>query len=422
MIDIRTHKIIDMIPSREYKDVKKWLESFPNLKVVSRDGSLIYSNAITDAHPNAIQVSDRFHLLKNLTSYCNDYLRKILKVNVKIKSICNGKEDESSLTPQAVENKKLTVKEKYEKMSVLLLEGYSKTKVCKLLNMDIRTFEKLYSMSDKERESQFQNKSMLKHEEKVVMKQEKINQSREMLKNGFSIRAIAKIMKLDRRTIKAYLDPSCSAVHAFYGQKKEGILTPYLAEINDYLQKGYTSSQIDEIIRSKGYKGSTSTIRHYISTWKSRLKKMYISDKKEEKVEFVERKKLLKLLYNPQEKVLDLGNEQLARVYMDYPIYSNIISLVNKFRKLIFDKNVGELENWIESAKSLEIREINSFTNGITRDLVAVKNAIIYDYNNGLAEGSVNKIKVIKRIMYGRCTFETLRKKVLRLEFFRKIN
>ena len=65
---------------------------------------------------------------------------------------------------------------------------------------------------------------------------------------------------------------------------------------------------------------------------------------------------------------------------------------------------------------------MNSFVNGIKRDKVAVKNAIYYDYNNGLAEGSVNKIKVIKRIMYGRCNFNTLKNKVLKLEYYRRFN
>ncbi|MDD4422859.1 MAG: transposase [Eubacteriales bacterium] len=41
---------------------------------------------------------------------------------------------------------------------------------------------------------------------------------------------------------------------------------------------------------------------------------------------------------------------------------------------------------------------MNSFINGIERDKEAVKNAIMHDYSNGLAEGSVNKLKVIKRI------------------------
>ena len=56
--------------------------------------------------------------------------------------------------------------------------------------------------------------------------------------------------------------------------------------------------------------------------------------------------------------------------------------------------------------------------NGIKKDITAVKNGIIYSYNNGLAEGSVNKIKVIKRIMYGRNSFELLKAKVLFGELF----
>lgn len=59
---------------------------------------------------------------------------------------------------------------------------------------------------------------------------------------------------------------------------------------------------------------------------------------------------------------------------------------------------------------------------GLVKDIDAVRNAIIYDFNNGLAEGSVNKLKVIKRIMYGRCNFDTLRAKVLWLEHMHKIN
>ncbi len=73
-------------------------------------------------------------------------------------------------------------------------------------------------------------------------------------------------------------------------------------------------------------------------------------------------------------------------------------------------------------AEGLEIELINSFVNGVRRDLPAVKKAIELDYNNGLAEGSVNKLKVIKRIMYGRNSFELLKGKLLRRELKRKIN
>ncbi|WP_169999802.1 transposase [Petrotoga halophila] len=69
-----------------------------------------------------------------------------------------------------------------------------------------------------------------------------------------------------------------------------------------------------------------------------------------------------------------------------------------------------------EKASNLKIRNIDKFVNGLKRDIQAVRNAIVYEYNNGLAEGSVNKLKVIKRIIYGRNKFEMLRQKVLFLE------
>jgi transposase len=76
----------------------------------------------------------------------------------------------------------------------------------------------------------------------------------------------------------------------------------------------------------------------------------------------------------------------------------------------------------MEKARSTGIEEIISFTNGIERDYDAVVNAVCLPYSNGLAEGSVNKIKVIKRVMYGRCSFETLRSKTIKLGKIRGIN
>lgn len=67
----------------------------------------------------------------------------------------------------------------------------------------------------------------------------------------------------------------------------------------------------------------------------------------------------------------------------------------------------------------MEIDEITSFVNGTAQDKRAVKNAIELEYNNGLAEGSVNKLKTIKRIMYGRSDFKMLRNKMLLRNYYR---
>lgn len=54
MVDIETHRVIDLIPSRERDDVVEWLKTYPNLKVISRDDSINHHNAITTAHHKAI--------------------------------------------------------------------------------------------------------------------------------------------------------------------------------------------------------------------------------------------------------------------------------------------------------------------------------------------------------------------------------
>ena len=66
-----------------------------------------------------------------------------------------------------------------------------------------------------------------------------------------------------------------------------------------------------------------------------------------------------------------------------------------------------------KSSKKNNVKELNSFITLIESDIDAVKNAVIYEYSNGLTEGFNNKTKVIKRVMYGRCSFNLLRLKIL---------
>ena len=91
------------------------------------------------------------------------------------------------------------------------------------------------------------------------------------------------------------------------------------------------------------------------------------------------------------------------------------------FQKILLSKEIDALPQWITVAEELNLGELNTFINGIKKDIDTVQHTFTSPYSNGLAEGSVNKLKTIKRIMYGRCSFELLRKKLLLLES-RKFN
>ena len=87
------------------------------------------------------------------------------------------------------------------------------------------------------------------------------------------------------------------------------------------------------------------------------------------------------------------------------------------FKKLIKAKNKEALLPWMNKVVALNIPKLLTFVKGLNQDLDAVINAIVSDYSNGLVEGTVNKIKVIKRIIYGRCRFDLLRSKCLMLDY-----
>nr|WP_263480682.1 transposase [Bacillus thuringiensis] len=108
--------------------------------------------------------------------------------------------------------------------------------------------------------------------------------------------------------------------------------------------------------------------------------------------------------------------------YEEHPIVKIVYNLTWEFKNIFTTKSVENLDHCIKKIKNTNIQEFKSFTNGLARDIEAVRNAVTYENNNGLAEGSINKLKLIKRIMYGRYKFSTLRTKILLLERMRLFN
>ena len=416
MVDMKANRIIDIIERREAEPVTEWLKSYPNLKVVSRDGSITYKNAIEVSHPKAIQVSDRFHLLKNLTGYAMDYLRKHLKAQIMIPS---SKPPAHCAVEISAANKsrQLTSAEKYEKIVELRGLGYKKTHICRELNMDLRFYEKLIAMPQPEREALFTTNLNINHDEKVELKMKRVNEVRELKAVGYSNRAISRKVRLDHRTVAKYIDANFNPIHASYSQKKAGILSPYMQEIDSMLGAGMMGTALTQRLSEQGYTGSASTVRHYIADWKKRRKHIYFeSCTPDEPMEIIERTDVFKLLFHPLEKVERISVDAFEKICTLYPCFQMVHAVVWEFRHLLKDKSHDKLDSWLKRAQALKIREIKSFVDGVTRDYEAVLNAVKFDYSNGLAEGKVNKLKLIKRIMYGRCRFSTLRNKVLLIE------
>ncbi len=76
--DLERGQPIDLLPDRTVATVEAWLQQHPSVEVVSRDGSAEYASAIRKGAPHARQVSDRWHLVKNLAECVAVLLTKVL--------------------------------------------------------------------------------------------------------------------------------------------------------------------------------------------------------------------------------------------------------------------------------------------------------------------------------------------------------
>lgn len=133
---------------------------------------------------------------------------------------------------------------------------------------------------------------------------------------------------------------------------------------------------------------------------------------KENKKYLFTRFNLIKIFWNYTSTTTDLF-KILNFTLEKYPLLDKVFLSIACLREVFDSKDCSLLEEWINYNSNSEIKEIRSFINGILKDYNSVANAIIYTESNGILEGNVNRLKTIKRSMFGRASFSLLRKKVI---------
>jgi transposase len=407
MVDLETRKIVDMIETREMEDVARWLAGFPNLRTVSRDGSQAYATAIAKAHPNAIQISDRFHMLKNLTDKATLALQKVFQGRIAIPITDETQRRQAIMMAGTLRQRVLLVKE-------LRKIGHSQEAIVQITGASIKTVRKYIAMTESEIPEGKMTVRGREHEEAVKKLLDRADRVRALHDAGLSLVEISQKTGFTKNAVRNYLSEGFNPVNGGYGKQQEGKLEPFREDVLRWKAEGLTYREIHARIREKGYTGTQDAIRGFISK-ERRIRQDLQGQNGGEPMEFIDKKWFIRLLYQPVDKVKGISEAQLAAILEAYPLAERILHMVNLFKDILKAKNAKLLPLWFDAVVALGVEELNIFVNGLQQDLVAVINAFTSSYSNGLAEGTVNKIKVVKRIMYGRCHFDLLKNKCLLL-------
>jgi hypothetical protein len=119
------------------------------------------------------------------------------------------------------------------------------------------------------------------------------------------------------------------------------------------------------------------------------------------------------LLARRPERLKPHQQQLLARLNECCPEVPILYTLTQDFGEVFRSKQEKNLQNWLDQARRTGLPEIGRFCDGLQRDAVAVKAAVTMSWSNGQVEGQINRLKLVKRQMYGRAKFNLLRCRVL---------
>ena len=353
IVDHYTHQPLAVFDSRYGQEITDWLASHPDIKLVTRDGSRSYAAIISAASGQIMQVSDRFHLMQNLKKASVEPIKCLLG-QVKEKMPYPTEEEAYGSIVEAV----CQMGEKKHRDKVLLFyaarslrdDGLTLPEIAKSLGV---TSRKVYATLSGGVQS------VLDTDQKRAMKVAR-EMARIISAGCITPEAVAK--KLSVR-INSRLVHRC--MHPLVCQYKQ--LREEVRQHNKALsEQGQACTKV-----------RCSTIWKYIVTGQTTSKK-------------------------------------LLRLKDTHPEVEQVIQTCIAFRKMLHaEKDAPCMDDWLKEAVKCKIRDIRGFALCVRKDKEAVCRACSTDYSNALLEGTVNKIKAIKRSMFNRANADVLRAKLL---------
>ncbi|WP_261854154.1 ISL3 family transposase [Clostridium folliculivorans] len=249
-------------------------------------------------------------------------------------------------------------------------------------------------------------KEMYLDNEKISKKKELIRKVKQLYSNGTPIREIAREVAVSRNTVKKYIKID-DIENIRYNNKPTPIYFYKDLIINLLVQKKSYKNILIEL-RNHGVQYSYSSIAKLAG----QLKKEGLPKEFKDKPYIFTRYNLIKIFWNHYNTTSEVYSI-LASIVDNCPLLDEVFMSIATLREVLDSKNQEILGAWIDYNSNSQIKEIKSFINGVCKDYTSVANAVIYSESNGILEGNVNRLKYIKRSMFGRAGFNLLRNKVL---------
>lgn len=380
LVDGETHHPIELLEDRTADTLAQWLRQHPGVEIITRDRSTEYARGASEGAPAAIQLADRWHLLTNWREALERGLER-LRPHLQNTLTLPGVVPESELPPISV----------YE------------------------------------RQRRRGTKDQMVQQTRRTQRYEIYRRVKDLQKQGYNLRQVARELKLGLRRVRRYFTSEQFPEQARPPRAKS-ILDPYAAYLQQRWDSGcHNNRQLWHEIQAQGYNGSIRPLVQWTMLRRERANGGQVG-RGRTPVRQVEifppastpasgttlpaSRRLVWWLLLKQEK-LKPAEAELVQTLRELPQFEQVYELSQQFMTMVRERNGALLNSWLKAALGSDLSEVVSFATGLKREEAIIQAALDYPYSNGVAEGHVNRLKMIKRTMYGRASFPLLRQRVL---------
>jgi transposase len=375
-VDLETSEVIDLLPDRDAATVKVWLSAHPGVELVSRDRASSYSQAATEAASQAQQVADRWHLLKNVREAIERLLDRHLPIITEALKPTDPDPGKAKASPDD---------EPSPALNTVAEETSNSPRKAAALARRRRRFERF-------------------------------QQVHELHRQGTPIRQIALDLAMTRKLVRRFLS------HKKYPEsaprrRRRSVMDAHREWIDSQIAKGkINAAELHRELAARGVRLSYATFRRSLTNRLGRAGKArprVNAAKPRPDRPPSPRQLSYDWVRRPEKRTVE-ARARLEKIRAASPDLTTALDLADEFKSLIRKQSSGTLQGWLTRAEASPCPEIRHFAEGIRRDESAVNAAITLPWSNGPVEGHVNRLKMIKRQMYGRAGFALLKARVAR--------
>jgi len=363
LVNMDTGGVVDMLPDREAATVEAWLKAHPGAAVICRDRAGAYAEAASAGAPDAIQVADRWHMWHNLAEYANKAVTRHRGCLLTAGHRAEAGEEEAGTGP--------------EPAGTVPPDAFQ---------------------DEGGRERPLAARTRARYAD-----------IRARLDAGHSQAEISRATGLARPTVRRFA--RAGSAEELLGGTARG---SRLDEFKPYLCRRWNEGARDGAalhaeLQKRGWTGSARTVRRYLAQFREP------GTAPSAPPAVPKARQITRLLLTRPDHLEPGEREQLAAIRAGCPHIDALAGHITAFAEMMDGlTGAAHLDPWLAAVEAADGQpELRSFATGIRIDKEAVLNGLTLPCSSGRVEGIVNKVKAVKRQMYGRASFTLLRKRII---------